>query len=123
VPIATLGTATASGHSTFCGGASSDSTVYDTTQVTTRPILYEAQRLKYPAKARARGVEGRGPACGHDQCGWTSRSSIHPDDQFAGFRAHGCSATVGAYGQLSPCVELPKPSGSRRNSVDFKREL
>lgn len=26
VPIATLGTATASGHSTFCGGASSDST-------------------------------------------------------------------------------------------------
>ena len=59
VPIATLGTATASGHSTFCGGiASSDSTVYDTTQVTQRPILYEAQRLKYPAKA-ARGVEGR----------------------------------------------------------------
>jgi len=60
VPIATLGTATASGHSTFCGGgASSDSTVYDTTQVTERPILYKAEPLRYPAKARARGSEGR----------------------------------------------------------------
>jgi TonB family protein len=60
VPIATLGTATASGHSTFCGGITlSDSTVYDTTQVTERPILYEAQPLKYPARARARGAEGR----------------------------------------------------------------
>jgi TonB family protein len=37
----------------------SDSTVYDTTQVTQRPILYEAQPVHYPAKARARGVEGR----------------------------------------------------------------
>ncbi len=60
VPIATLGTATASGHSTFCGGiALSDSTVYDTTQVTERPILYKAEPLRYPAKARARGAEGR----------------------------------------------------------------
>ena len=60
VPIATLGTSTASGHSTFCGGvALSDSTVYDTTQVTERPILYKAKPLHYPAKARARGVEGR----------------------------------------------------------------
>jgi len=59
VPIATLGRATESAHSTFCGGASSDSTVYDTTQVTERPILYKAQPLKYPARARARGAEGR----------------------------------------------------------------
>jgi len=60
VPLATFGTATASGHSTFCGGmALSDSTVYDTTQVTERPVLYDAQPLHYPAKARARGVEGR----------------------------------------------------------------
>ncbi len=60
VPIATLGTATASGHSTFCGGiALSDSTVYDTMQVTQRPVLYDAQPLHYPASARARGVDGR----------------------------------------------------------------
>jgi TonB family protein len=60
VPAATFGTATASGHSTFCGGmAASDSTVYDTTQVTERPLLYEVQPLRYPKKARARGVEGR----------------------------------------------------------------
>ncbi len=59
VPLATLGRATASPHSTFCGGVASDSTVYDTTQVTERPILYEAEPLHYPAKARARGVEGR----------------------------------------------------------------
>ena len=60
VPIATFGRATASAHSTFCGGIMmSDSTVYDTTQVTTRPILYKAEPLHYPAKARARGAEGR----------------------------------------------------------------
>ena len=60
VPLGTLGTATAAGHSTFCGDiAFSDSTVYDTTQVTERPILYKAEPLHYPAKARARGVEGR----------------------------------------------------------------
>ena len=60
VPLATLGTVTASGHSTFCGGmALSDSTVYDTTQVIQRPVVYDAPRLHYPAQARARGVEGR----------------------------------------------------------------
>jgi TonB family protein len=60
VPVATLGTATGSGHPTFCSGlALSDSTVYDTTQVTERPVLYDAQPLHYPAKARARGVQGR----------------------------------------------------------------
>ncbi len=57
VPIATLGTATAAGHSTFCGDiAFSDSTVYDTTQVTERPILYKAEPLHYPAKARPLAV-------------------------------------------------------------------
>jgi len=60
VPLATLGTATASAHPTFCSDtALSDSTVYDTTQMTGRPVLYDAQPLRYPAKARARGVEGR----------------------------------------------------------------
>jgi hypothetical protein len=54
LPVATFGTATASGHPTFCSGmAVSDSTVYDTTQVTERPVLYDAQPLRYPAKARA----------------------------------------------------------------------
>jgi TonB family protein len=60
VPLATFGRATASPHPTFCGDtASSDSTVYDTTQVTQRPILYQAHPLRYPATARARGVQGR----------------------------------------------------------------
>jgi periplasmic protein TonB len=60
VPLATFGTATASPHPTFCSGtAVSDSTVYDTTQMTERPVLYDAEPLRYPAKARARGVEGR----------------------------------------------------------------
>jgi TonB family protein len=60
VPLATLGRATASPHPTFCGDtASSDSTVYDTTQVTQRPILYDAHPLRYPATARARGIAGR----------------------------------------------------------------
>ena len=60
VPIATFGQRTSSAHPTFCSGPTmSDSTVYDTTQVTERPVLYEAQTLHYPGKARARGVEGR----------------------------------------------------------------
>ena len=60
VPIATFGTATGAAHSSFCNGlAVSDSTVYDTTQVTERPLLYEAPTLHYPKSARARGIEGR----------------------------------------------------------------
>lgn len=60
VPIATFGQKTSSAHSTFCSGpTTSDSTVYDTTQVTQRPVLYEAQPLHYPRKARARGAQGR----------------------------------------------------------------
>src|SRR2546421_9870317 len=59
VPIATLGTATGAGHPTFCSGTAADSTVYDTTQVIQRPVLYHAQPLHYPSKARVRGVEGR----------------------------------------------------------------
>ena len=54
VPLATFGRATASPHATFCSGAAlSDSTVYDTTQMTERPVLYDAQPLRYPAKAGA----------------------------------------------------------------------
>jgi TonB family protein len=60
VPLATFGQATSSAHPTFCSDtAMSDSTVYDTTQLTERPVLYEAQTLRYPANARARGVQGR----------------------------------------------------------------
>jgi len=44
---------------TFCRApALADSTVYDTTQLTQRPVLYEAQRLKYPRSLRAHGVQG-----------------------------------------------------------------
>jgi TonB family protein len=60
VPIATFGQRTSSAHGTFCSGLPlADSTVYDTTQVTERPVLYEAQPLHYPGKARARGAQGR----------------------------------------------------------------
>jgi TonB family protein len=60
VPMATFGQRTSSAHPTFCSGTTvSDSTVYDTTQVTERPILYDAQALHYPGKARTRGVQGR----------------------------------------------------------------
>jgi TonB family protein len=45
---------------TFCGGkVSADSTVYDTTQVTQQPVLYEAEPLNYPREQRGHGVQGR----------------------------------------------------------------
>lgn len=33
--------------------------MHDTTQVTQRPVLYEAPTLRYPAKAHAQGIQGR----------------------------------------------------------------
>jgi TonB family protein len=60
ISLANFGTATASAHSTFCAnGLSADSTVHDTTQVTQRPVLYEAPVLHYPAPARERHIQGR----------------------------------------------------------------
>lgn len=60
LPLATFGTATGSAHSTYCGAVdAADSTVYDSTQVTQRPVVYEAEYLHYPRKARARGAQGR----------------------------------------------------------------
>ena len=48
------------GRERFCAdGMSSDSTVYDTTQVTQRPLLYEADELRHPSSRRARDLEGR----------------------------------------------------------------
>lgn len=59
LPLATFGTATGSAHSTFCGAVdASDSTVYDSMQVTQRPVLYEAEDPHYPRRARAHGAQG-----------------------------------------------------------------
>jgi len=59
-PVATARVPGQPGTETFCGSAASpDSTVYDTTQVTQRPVLYDANTLKYPGTARARRVQGR----------------------------------------------------------------
>jgi TonB family protein len=60
VPIGVWRVPPASGDQRFCGdSALQDSTLYDTTQVTQRPVLYDAPSLKYPRSARARGVHGR----------------------------------------------------------------
>jgi TonB family protein len=60
VPLVTVSSKSISGRSTFCGVIDvADSTVYDTTQVTERPVLYEARDLQYPRSARARGAQGR----------------------------------------------------------------
>jgi periplasmic protein TonB len=39
--------------------SSADSTIYDTTQVTERPVLRSMPPLEYPAEARRRGIKGR----------------------------------------------------------------
>lgn len=60
VPVALFHVGGSPGHPTFCGdSALLDSTVYDTTQVTQRPVLYEAPTLRYPKKSRAQGIQGR----------------------------------------------------------------
>jgi len=60
VPMGTFHVPAPSGDQRFCGdSALADSVVYDTTQVTQRPVVYEAPPLKYPAKARAHGIHGR----------------------------------------------------------------
>jgi TonB family protein len=38
---------------------SADSTIYDTTQITERPVPRTVPTLEYPAEARRRGVQGR----------------------------------------------------------------
>ena len=60
VPMGAFHLPPPSGDQRFCGdSALADSVVYDTTQVTQRPVVYEAPPLKYPAKARANGIHGR----------------------------------------------------------------
>ncbi len=50
----------AAGAEHFCAnGISSDSTVYDTTQVVQRPLLYSAEEMRRPSSLRARDLEGR----------------------------------------------------------------
>jgi len=45
---------------TSCSGVvSTDSTVYDTIQVTERPVAYDGPILNYPSELRAAGVQGR----------------------------------------------------------------
>ena len=45
---------------TSCSGiASTDTAVYDTTQVTERPVAYDGPILNYPSELRATGVQGR----------------------------------------------------------------
>jgi TonB family protein len=60
VPVGLFRVPPPSGDQRFCAdSALADSTVYDTTQVTQRPVIYDAPPLKYPANARAHGVHGR----------------------------------------------------------------
>ena len=60
IPVAALHVPPRSMGQRFCSdSALTDSTVYDTTQVTQRPVVYDAPPLKYPAHARAHGVHGR----------------------------------------------------------------
>src|SRR5438093_2676997 len=62
IPVAALHVPPRSMGQRFCSdSALTDSTVYDTTQVTQRPVVYDARPLKYPypAHARAHGVHGR----------------------------------------------------------------
>ena len=59
VPVGTFHVPPAAAGTAFCEHALVDSTVYDTTQLGNRPVLYEAGTLHYPKGARRRGVQGR----------------------------------------------------------------
>ena len=47
------------GRTSCAGLASTDSVVYDTTQVTERPLAYDGPPIRYPDGLRREGIQGR----------------------------------------------------------------